>query len=109
MLSFGNSQNDKSAAHTEPLPEESIADVLAGREGTRWIPHIAGTVQLVQFDTAAELRDELASQLFQAVVGLSRLPLTSVESPLPQFSLGLFGYFFRSATAADDGGEPARN
>ena len=33
--------------------------------------------------------------LFHAVVGTSRLPLTSVEAPLPAFSLGELAYIYR--------------
>jgi hypothetical protein len=48
------------------------------------------------------LHDELICLLFQAVVGTSRLPLTSVEAPLPVFTLGQLAYFYRS-----DGGTKA--
>jgi hypothetical protein len=43
-------------------------------------------------------------RVFQAVVGSSRLPLTSVESPLPQVSLGKLGYFYRHASARAEAG-----
>ena len=33
---------------------------------------------------------------------MSRLPLTSVEAPLPDFSLGKLGYFYSVLAAADD-------
>ena len=41
----------------------------------------------------------------QAVVGTSRLPLTSVEAPLPAFTFGQLAYFYRS----DAGTEPIRS
>jgi len=43
-------------------------------------------------------------RVFQAVVGSSRLPLTSAESPLPQFSLGKLGYFYRLASTRAEAG-----
>jgi hypothetical protein len=38
------------------------------------------------------------------VVGTSRLPLTSVEAPLPDFTLGQLGYFFRPHLADEEAG-----
>src|SRR5262249_23034324 len=38
------------------------------------------------------------------VVGVSRLPLTSVEAPLPGFTFGRLGYCFRPAAAAAGSG-----
>jgi hypothetical protein len=43
------------------------------------------------------LQDEIVCLLFHAIVGTSRLPLTSVESALPGFSLGEIGYFHRQS------------
>src|SRR5262249_17965545 len=54
--------------------------------------------------SASALRDDLACRLFQAVVGVSRLPLTSVETPLPAFALGQFGYCHRPAEAGGSAG-----
>jgi hypothetical protein len=68
-------------------------DVILSRETIRWARELTGTVDLADFPDPAELQAELASRLFGAVVGLSRLPLTSVEAPLPEFCLGSFGYF----------------
>src|SRR5207249_1826541 len=42
-----------------------------------------------------DLLDELVCRVFHAVVGASRLPLTSVEAPLPAFSLGRLAWFYR--------------
>lgn len=54
------------------------------REAKRWVRElIGGTGDAVQ----------LPRLVFLAVVGTSRLPLTSLETPLPQFSLGQIGYF----------------
>lgn len=69
--------------------------VILSRETRAWVTELVGTLVLDQV-SAADLRDELACRLFQAVVGTSRLPLHSVEAPLPGFSLGQFAYFYRS-------------
>src|SRR5262249_4274454 len=45
-------------------------NVYLSRETTRWVRELAGTVRLDDF-AAGELRDELVSQLFHAVVGAS--------------------------------------
>src|SRR5205807_6691488 len=37
--------------------------------------------------------------LFQALVGASRLPLTSVEAPHPLFSLGQLAYSYRASSS----------
>jgi hypothetical protein len=71
-------------------------NVYLSRETRKWIRELVGTVPLRQFATAAELKDELISLVFHAVVGASRLPLTSVEAPLPAFSLGELAYCYRA-------------
>jgi hypothetical protein len=71
------------------------------REAPRWSRELVGTIQLSECRTAGRLRDELAGHALQAIVGTSRLPLTSVESPLPQFSLGQIGYLFSSEPGAE--------
>jgi hypothetical protein len=68
---------------------------MESREAVRWRRELVGTVYLSCFAHAGHLRDELACLLFQAVVGTSRLPLTSIESPLPDFSLGRLLYLYR--------------
>jgi hypothetical protein len=69
-------------------------NVVESRAAVRWQRELVGTVDLKRFEYAGHLRDELACLLFQAVVGTSRLPLTSIEAPLPEFSLGRLGYFY---------------
>jgi hypothetical protein len=71
-------------------------NVILSRETTRWVRELVGTVFLDGFGSGSELLDELICQLFQAVVGSGRLPLTSLEAPLPAFTLGQMAYFFRS-------------
>jgi hypothetical protein len=71
-------------------------NVYLSRETEKWVRELVGTIRLADVADREELRDELAGTLFRAVVGTSRLPLTSVEAPLPDFTLGNLGYFFRS-------------
>jgi hypothetical protein len=78
-------------------------NVYLSREMPRWVNELVGTVKPSAFANAGALRDELAGLLFQAVVGVSRLPLTSVEAPLPEFSLGKLGYFSRAAATSEAG------
>ncbi len=70
--------------------------VIHGREVRKWVRELTGTIPLAAFTSIAALHDEIICRLFQAVVGTSRLPLTSVEAPLPLYSLGRLAYFYRS-------------
>lgn len=72
-------------------------NVVEGRETTAWIPELVGTLTLDDFSDEEELRDELICRLWQAVVGTSRLPLTSLEAPLPAFVLGRLAYVYSAA------------
>jgi hypothetical protein len=67
-------------------------NVILSRETRKWVRELVGTFHLADFASADELQDEIICQLFQAVVGTSRLPLTSVEAPLPAFTLGQMAY-----------------
>jgi hypothetical protein len=71
-------------------------NVILARDVRKWQRELVGTIRLDQIGDVGALRDELACLLFQAVVGTSRLPLTSAEAPLPGFTLGRLGYCFRS-------------
>jgi hypothetical protein len=68
-------------------------NVILSRETKKWVRELVGTIDLADFTSGAELLDEIICRLFQAVVGTSRLPLTSVEAPLPGFTFGELGYF----------------
>jgi hypothetical protein len=70
-------------------------NVIETRETVRWQRELVGTIRLEAYATCGEFADELACLLFEAVVGTSRLPLTSLEAPLPAFALGQFGYIYR--------------
>jgi hypothetical protein len=68
-------------------------NVILSRETQKWARELVGTVDLTASASADRLRGSLTGLLFQAVVGTSRLPLTSVEGPLPAFTLGDLAYF----------------
>jgi hypothetical protein len=70
-------------------------NVYLSRETRKWVRELVGTVRVARLADAEELRDELICRLFQGVVGTSRLPLTSLEAPLPAFSLGRLAYCYR--------------
>ncbi|MBM4068783.1 MAG: hypothetical protein FJ271_07540 [Planctomycetes bacterium] len=65
-------------------------NVIDSRETTAWVPELVGTIHLEEFQhsSEAELRAEISDLVAAAVLGASRLPLTSLESPLPGFALG---------------------
>jgi hypothetical protein len=70
-------------------------NVIQSREVQRWITELVGSAELDRFPDLEELRDELVCLIWQAVVGTSRLPLHSVEAPLPAFSFGELHYVYR--------------
>jgi len=67
--------------------------VIRTRETRRWLPELIGTIELSLIGDRFELQQQISRLVFLCVVGTSRLPTTSLQSPLPQFSLGQFGYF----------------
>lgn len=83
---------------------DSGGGVYLSRETTRWTRELVGTARLSDLADGPALRGELVRLLFRAVIGTSRLPLTSVEAPLPGFTLGTLAYFYR----ADAPPEPMR-
>jgi hypothetical protein len=72
---------------------DSGNNVIESREISRCVEELIGTIDLDQVADVSELRKDLAWLIFRAVVGLSKLPLSSIEAPLPGFSLGTFAYF----------------
>jgi hypothetical protein len=71
---------------------DSGGNVILSREIRKWVRELVGTVNLDHVPPE-KLHDELSQRVFQAFVGASRLPLNSVEAPLPGFSLGRLAYF----------------
>ena len=84
---------------------DSGGNVILTREVRKWVRELVGTIDLADFANTDDLLDEIVCRLFQAVVGTSRLPLTSIEAPLPAFTFGQLAYFYRS----DAGTEPIRS
>jgi hypothetical protein len=74
---------------------DSGGNVILSRETKKWVRELVGTIELAHFTSAEEFRDELIALLFNAVVGSSRLPLTSVEAPFPGFTLGELAYCYQ--------------
>src|SRR5262249_28817245 len=73
---------------------DSGGGVYLSRERRKWVRELVGTLALASCASLDELRDELICRLFHAVVG-TRLPLSSVEAPLPAFSFGELFYCYR--------------
>ncbi len=97
-------------------PYVTQANVVLTREVRKWVRELVATIDLTatgggrwptstrpQHPPARALERELGRVLLLAVIGTSRLPVTSVESPLPGYSLGHYGYF---PNAVADGAQP---
>jgi hypothetical protein len=80
---------------------DSGGGVILSREEERWQQELVGTIPLAQFTDLETLRDELVCVVWQACVGTSRLPLTSIEAPLPAYILGRLAYVYRPGTGGD--------
>lgn len=88
---------------------QSEDHVFLSRPTSKWVRELVGTVALTEIAERSELRRELAGLLFRAVVGKSRLPLTSLEAPLPDFSLGNLGYCFQPQHLEQEEAVPLRS
>jgi hypothetical protein len=82
-------------------PYDAGGNVILSREARKWVRELVAVVGLPEPVAVEHLRKTLAHRLFQAVVGVSRLPLTSVEAPLPNFTLGHLAYY---SVGAEGGG-----
>ena len=71
----------------EPSP-----GAIDSRPCLKWQTELVGTIDLGRFSDAEHLAHELETYLDLAVCGVSRLPITSIETPLPDFSLGNLAY-----------------
>jgi hypothetical protein len=80
-------------------------NTFLSREARKWVQEWVLTISLDHFADLIELEDELVSVVFRAVVGSSRLPLTSLESPLPDFSLGRLAYCYPPGPASEPAGQ----
>ncbi len=80
-------------------------DSAAGIESTEsvsWSRELVGSAAISEMNDLAELRDEIVCLVWQAFVGTSRLPLTSVEAPLPGFVLGRSHFIASTLGEASD-------
>ena len=82
---------------------DSGSNVYLSRERRKWVRERVATIRLEDFADLEALHDELICQLFRAIVGTSRLPLSSLEAPLPAFSFGQLFYCYRADVPADAG------
>jgi hypothetical protein len=79
---------------------EDSPGVILSRLAQKWSSELVGRVDLVDISESS-LSTELGQLLFLAVVGTSRLPITSLETPLPAYSLGQLAYLPLMEQAAD--------
>jgi hypothetical protein len=70
---------------------EDSPGVILSRPVQKWVSELVGAVEPASIERGT-VEDELGTLVFLAVVGTSRLPITSLESPLPDFSLGRLAY-----------------
>ena len=83
-------------------PHGEQRHVIQIRETQRWLPELIGTIELSLIADRFDLQQQISRLVLLAVVGTSRLPTTSLQSPLPQFSLGQLGYFSALASSNVD-------
>jgi hypothetical protein len=74
----------------EAVEEDGI---LTTRPALKWLRELVGSLSYWEYDDPAAFQADLEHLLHLAFVGTSRLPVTSLESPLPAFSLGHLAYF----------------
>ncbi|HEV3136819.1 MAG TPA: hypothetical protein VGZ26_02925, partial [Pirellulales bacterium] len=84
---------------------EDPPGVILSRPVQKWLAELAGTIEIEHFDSDT-LRAELAGHVFRAVIGSSRLPITSIESPLPAFSLGQLAYLSNRSDSCEAQSDP---
>lgn len=70
---------------------EDPPGVILTRPTQKWVRELVGSLPVVESSTDP-LASELETLVLLAVIGTSRLPITSLESPLPCFSLGELAY-----------------
>ncbi len=69
---------------------ESAPNVIESRPAQLWRRELVATIPTA---AGGNLAAEVTRSIEFAVLGTSRLPITSLESPLPAFSLGQLAYF----------------
>ena len=87
-------------------------DVGGGIESEQveaWVRELVGTLRLEDVASPEAIVAEIQSLIWHAIVGTSRLPLTSLEAPLTQFTFGQFAYVPRATLKGVDVRLPRRN
>ena len=79
----------------------ATGNVVEGSETTGWTRELVGTIHLKEMTSSNVFLDELICHIWQAVVGTSRLPLTSLEAPLPAFALGQVAFSYTGGRSSD--------
>lgn len=72
---------------------EPASNVIESRPAEVWHRELVGTLDASDFADVNSLETALRDYVFLATIGTSRLPTTSLESPLPAYSLGRLAYF----------------
>lgn len=67
---------------------ESAPGVIDSHPVQKWSAELVATLRIDDRRAPGELAREIGHCVFLSVVGNSRLPITSLESPLPAFALG---------------------
>lgn len=88
------------------IPNDEAGGV-DGYEAETWTRERVGGVYGRDADRC-DIAAEIAGLIHRAIVGTSRLPLTSLEAPLPQFTLGQLGYVPATSARDGDGSRPRR-
>jgi hypothetical protein len=70
---------------------EDTPGVILSRPVQKWATELVGTIELGAVD-ASSLASEVGTLVRLAIVGTSRLPTASLETPLPAYSLGRLAY-----------------
>ncbi|MEI7684750.1 MAG: hypothetical protein WCL32_06960 [Planctomycetota bacterium] len=82
---------------------------IGSEQRDRWVRELIGVAHRPDFASESDWAAEAASLIAQAIVGTSRLPLTSTEAPLPQFTFGQLTYVRRHDLTGVDVRVPRRS
>lgn len=80
---------------------------IRSREVVRRVRELVGAIDAAGC-TLPRIHAELIALLRLAVIGTSRLPLTSLEAPLPEFTLGQLGYSHRPGAGDEPHADASR-
>lgn len=72
---------------------EPRTNIIESRPALRWLPELVATVDLANVTDRESAIGQVARGISFSLEGTSRLPITSVEAPLPDHALGQFAYF----------------